>query len=118
MLDQRSLPMAGRTHAGRSAVTCHFKCDSACAHPVRNQSTAPTFAEIAARQLGRRQVLLGAGAIAAGVALTSVPDLGALPAAAAPKSRLPFTPIASIAADVDALTVPNGYRADHDPALG
>jgi secreted PhoX family phosphatase len=33
------LPMLGRTHGNRSPVTCHFKCDSACAHPAPNRST-------------------------------------------------------------------------------
>ena len=41
------LPMVGRTHGNRSAVTCHLKCASACAHPAPNTSTEPTFAEIA-----------------------------------------------------------------------
>ena len=33
------LPMYGQTCGNRSPVTCHLKCDSACAHEVPNPST-------------------------------------------------------------------------------
>ena len=102
------LPMAGQTHGNRSAVTCHLKCGSACAHPAPNTSTEPTFAEIARRQLSRRSVLIGTGAIAAAAAL---PAGGlALPAAAAPPPGLPFDPIAPVPDGVDAFTVPRNYQ--------
>jgi uncharacterized protein len=104
------LPMFGQTHGSRSAVTCHLKCASACAHPAPNPSTEPTFAEIASRQLTRRSVLISTGAIAA---VAAVPTAGLLaPAAAAPKKvgGLPFTPIKPKPEDLDALTVPRGYR--------
>ena len=77
-----NLPMLGHTHGNRSAVTCHLKCDSQCARPDPNSSTEPTFAEIAGRQLSRRAVLAGGGALAAAAALPVVwPER----AAAAPK---------------------------------
>jgi secreted PhoX family phosphatase len=112
------LPMLGRTHGQRSAVTCALKCDSACARPAPNESVEPTFAELAsAALLSRRSVLVGGGALA--VAAVAGPTLLTEPAAAvegvpAPgerKTRGPFafTPIASVAADVDALTVPEGF---------
>jgi len=112
-----TLPMLGLTHGNRGAVTCALKCDSACAHPAPNPSEETTFAVLASRQLKRRSVLIGAGTLGAAAAL---PSLTVLPAAAAPTApgldatgarsgRLKFTPIASIDADVDALTVPRGY---------
>ena len=101
------LPMHGLTHGSRSAVTCHFKCDSACANPVPNQSTEPTFREIASRQLSRRNLLIGTGAIAAAAALPAAfPD----PAAAAHTGRLAFTPIPPVEATEDRLVVPQGYQ--------
>ena len=108
MLD---LPMLGQTHGSRSAVTCHLKCDSACAFPAPNPSTENTFAEIASRQLSRRRLLVSAGAVTAAATLsTSVAERAAaarrLPAA----GGLEFEPIASIPAAVDAVTVPAGYR--------
>lgn len=104
------LPMTGRTHGNRSAVTCHLKCDSQCARPDPNTSAEPSFADIAGRQLARRAVLVGAGGIAAAAALPTVwPET----AVAAPHARgraLGFTPIDSVGAEVDALTVPRGYE--------
>ena len=112
-----TLPMLGLTHGNRSAVTCALKCDSACAHPAPNPSEETTFADLASRQLERRAVLIGAGTLSAVAAL---PSLTVQPAAAAPvvpaaeavarAGRLPFSPIASIDASVDALTVPKGYE--------
>lgn len=106
----QSLPMLGLTHGNRSAVTCQLKCDSQCAHPAPNPSTEPTFADIASRQLSRRAVLISTGALTAAAAL---PSLTVRPAAAAPRSvdgrPLSFDPIESVPADVDALTVPDGF---------
>lgn len=110
------LPMLGQTHGTRSAVTCHLKCNSACADPVPNQSTEPTFADIASKQLTRRSVLIGAGALTAAAALPTLrpESAAALPAHTAGRGAaagsLSFEPIASIPAEVDALTVPSGYR--------
>jgi uncharacterized protein len=66
------LSMLGRTHGNRSAVTCHLKCDSACAHHVPNATTEPAFAEIASRQLSRRSLLVATGSLAAAAALPTV----------------------------------------------
>ena len=65
----KRLPMLGRTHGNRSAVTCHLKCDSACAHPAPNTSAESNFAEIASRQLSRRSLLVASGSLAAAAAL-------------------------------------------------
>ena len=106
-----NLPMLGLTHGNRSAVTCHLKCDSQCSRPDPNPSTEPTFAEIAGRQLSRRAVLAGSGALAAAAALPVVwPER----AAAAPKPSdagpLAFTGIDPVSAEADALAVPTGYQ--------
>lgn len=116
------LPMLGLTHGNRSAVTCALKCDNACARATPNQSTEPSFREIATAQLSRRRLLAGAGTLAAGVAAGS----GALrlePAAASPphgraghrrpttvgSGALEFGPIDPVPFETDALTVPKGY---------
>jgi uncharacterized protein len=112
--------MLGRTHGNRSAVTCHLKCDSACAHPVSNATTEPTFAEIASRQLSRRSLLVAVGSLAAAVGLPTVlsgctpgdprGSAGRQVSSAAPPAGLGFDPIAPVPDNVDALTVPGGYR--------
>ena len=102
------LPMLGLTHGNRSPLTCHLKCDSACAFPVPNQSTEPTFREIATRQLSRRSMLIGGGAIAVAAALPVVTPEVAL--AAPGDTRLTFTPISPVRASRDAVTLPSGYR--------
>jgi hypothetical protein len=69
----KPLPMLGRTHGNRSAVTCHLKCDSTCAHPAPNTSTEPNFAEIAPPQLSRRSLLVASGSLAAAAACNQRP---------------------------------------------
>src|SRR5690348_12724109 len=104
--------MLGLTHGNRSAVTCHLKCDSQCSRPDPNPSSEPSFAEIAGRQLSRRAVLAGGGALAAAAALPVVwPER----AAAAPKpgddrGPLAFTGIDPVPAEADVLAVPAGYQ--------
>ncbi len=110
-----TLPMLGQTHGNRSATTCHLKCDSACSHPTPNQSTEPSFRDIASIQLSRRAVLLGGSALAAGAAL---PTVWAEPAAARARGgsaagaagKLVFTPITSQPSTLDAVTVPKGFE--------
>jgi secreted PhoX family phosphatase len=118
----QTLPMLGQTHGTRSAVTCHLKCDSACAHPAPNTSDAPSFRDVATTQLNRRTLLAGAGALALSTAVpTLVPETAAAAgstaaarrtAAAAARNSLAFTPISAVADTVDAVTVPKGYRWD------
>jgi secreted PhoX family phosphatase len=112
--------MLGRTHGNRSAVTCHLKCDSACAHPASNASTEATFAEIATRQLSRRSLFAATGSLAAAAALPNFltactpgepkRSAGRGESSAGPTAGLDFDPIAPVPDKVDALTVPNGYR--------
>ena len=67
------LPMLGQTHGNRSAVTCHLKCDSACAFPAPNPSTETSFADIASRQLSRRRLLVECGSRHGGGLLFDLP---------------------------------------------
>ncbi|MBJ7359196.1 PhoX family phosphatase [Nocardioides sp.] len=117
----RVLPMAGRTHGNRSAVTCHLRCGDACFSPAPNTTETSYFRDVAATALSRRAVV-GAGT-AAGIVLAA----SAAPAAAGerfvPGTRghghggggprgLRFNPIAPVAATVDDLSVPAGYDWD------
>lgn len=107
----RILPMDGHTAGKRSAVTCHLKCDDACFHPAPNVSGNPYFRDVVDAAMSRRAVL--AGAVAGGGAVVIASIVGeARPAAAGgrPTTRLAFAPIAPVAASVDALVVPEGYR--------
>ncbi|MBT2536900.1 PhoX family phosphatase [Arthrobacter sp. ISL-69] len=115
------LPMLGHTKGKRSPVTCALKCDNACSGEVCNTSSNSYFRDIASATMSRRAALgfgaAGALAVVLGSAVTSagtaVADGGTDLAAAAKdgfgKSKLQFTAIPSIAADVDTLTVPAGF---------
>ncbi len=61
---RRVLPMAGLTHANRSAVTCHLRCGDACFKEVPNTTETSYFRDVAATALSRRTVL-GAAALGA-----------------------------------------------------
>lgn len=108
------LPMLGKTHGNRSAVTCHLKCDDACSRPAPNKSLEPSFRDIASGQLTRRNVLVGGGALAVAAALPTA----SLETAAATErggstggaEALAFTPIASVELTRDALTVPKEFQ--------
>lgn len=116
-----NLLMTGRTHGKRSPVTCMYKCDNACFHPVPNTSDNTYFRDIADAALSRRAVLAG-GAAAAGALVLSAAVAGGEPASAATGTATAqavgrgggkafgFQPITPVPADVDALTVPRGFR--------
>ena len=111
---QLKLLMTGATHGKRSPVTCLYKCDNACFHPVPNTSSNGYFRDIADSVLSRRAVLAGGAAAASALVLTSAVG-GGTPASAATTGRgggaaFGFTPIAPVPASVDALTVPQGFR--------
>ncbi|AEG44938.1 PhoX family phosphatase [Isoptericola variabilis] len=97
----------------RSPVTCRLKCADACSHPAPNKSLNEYFRDVASRALSRR-VMLGGMAAAAAAVVVGGEVLGAPAAAAQPGKAtakgLAFGPIASQAADVDALVVPEGYE--------
>ena len=78
---RRMLPMAGRTHANRSAVTCHLRCGDACFKEVPNTTETGYFRDVAATALSRRTVL---GAAAVGAATVAFAPQTTGRAAAAP----------------------------------
>src|SRR5215217_5192652 len=112
------LPMLGHTKGKRSAVTCALKCDNACAGDVCNTSSNSYFRDIASATMSRRTALglgaAGALAVVLGSAVTSAEPASAAGLSKAAKegfgkSKLQFTAIPPIAADVDQLTVPAGF---------
>ena len=118
------LPMLGHTKGKRSPVTCALKCDNACSGEVCNTSSNSYFRDIASTTLSRRAALgfgaAGALAVVLGGSLasseTAVADGGTGLSAAAKNgyghtgaSKLQFTAIPSVTADVDAVTVPAGF---------
>jgi secreted PhoX family phosphatase len=112
------LPMLGHTKGKRSAVTCALKCDNACSGEVCNTSSNSYFRDIASATMSRRAALgfgaAGALAVVLGSAVTSAEPASAAGLSKAAKegfssSKLKFTPIASIDAAVDAVTVPEGF---------
>ena len=108
----RTLPMLGRTHGSRNAVTCHLRCGDACFKPVPNATETSYFRDIAAATLSRRSLLRGAGALGVAAAATAAVDGGAPASAATGQAggRLPFNPIAPVPSTVDDITVPRGYE--------
>ena len=118
------LPMLGHTKGKRSPVTCALKCDNACSGDVCNTSSNSYFRDIASTTMSRRAALgfgaAGALAVVLGGSLasseTAVADGGTGLSAAAKNgygrtgaSKLQFTAIPAVAADVDAVTVPAGF---------
>ncbi|HEX4815670.1 MAG TPA: PhoX family phosphatase [Nonomuraea sp.] len=118
---RRVLPLLSTPHkAGRSALTCQFRCGNACAHDVGNVSGNAYFGDVVKEALSRRGMLrAGAlGALVAGVGVGgAVPAHADDPETASAKGRghggdsgdLRFTPVAPNRDD--ALTVPGGYRS-------
>ncbi|MDF2093188.1 PhoX family phosphatase [Knoellia sp. 3-2P3] len=103
---------------GRSAMTCHFRCDDACSKPVPNPSDNTYFGDVVAAGASRRSVLKGGGLVAAVVGLTAA--TGTRAAAAAPaaaptvsgattRSPFGFTPIAAQPEGLDKVVVPDGF---------
>ncbi|WP_311257561.1 PhoX family phosphatase [Microbacterium sp. WCS2018Hpa-9] len=113
------LPLIGHARGKRSSVTCELKCANACLGPECNTSSNDDFRSIASAVFSRR-ALFGLGAAAA-VAIAVGADRSApvsAPAAAGAGSvglgkpgtaGLSFTAIAPVSADIDALTVPEGF---------
>ncbi|MEU0565271.1 PhoX family phosphatase [Nonomuraea sp. NPDC005983] len=115
----RLLPLLSTPHkAGRSALTCQFRCGNACAHDVANTSANSYFGDVVKEALSRRGVLragaLGALVVGAGVA-GAVPALADDPVAETAEAEtlkgggnIRFTPVPPNTED--ALTVPEGYE--------
>ncbi|MDQ0645202.1 PhoX family protein [Microbacterium murale] len=118
---RRPLPMADHVRGKRSAVTCELKCANACLGPECNTSANQDFRSIASAVFSRRALFgLGAAAavaIAVGVDRTapvSTPGAGGVGGLGVSSGKpgtagLSFGPIASVPAEVDAFTVPEGY---------
>ncbi len=111
--------MADLVHGNRSAVTCHLRCGDACFVEAPNTTRTSYFRDIAATALSRRSVLGAAALGTVGVALTSQPAAALFSSplrAGTPgmpsRGSLDFAPIAPVAKNVDAFTVPAGYRWD------
>ncbi|HEY7721493.1 MAG TPA: PhoX family phosphatase [Pedococcus sp.] len=126
------LPLSRAHEGGRSAMTCHYRCDDACSKPVPNASENEYFGDIVARGASRRSVLRGGSLAAAVVGLTTLAGRPAAaapsptragaaptpaPAAAAARSRSPFgfTPIDPQPASLDRVVVPEGF--DWEPII-
>jgi secreted PhoX family phosphatase len=113
----RQLPLLPHS-GGRSATVCHYRCGDACSQPVPNSSGNEYLGDVIATSISRRILLGGAvGLVGLGAAstllvepspATAVATPTGTPAAAAGNS-LGFTPIAPVAATVDAVTVPDGF---------
>ena len=111
--------MADLVHGNRSPVTCHLRCGDACFTDAPNTTQTSYFRDVAATALSRRSILGAAAVGTAGVALASQPAAALFrsPAIAGKVGTptggsLSFTPIAPVAKNVDAFTVPAGYRWD------
>ena len=117
--ERAMLPLLTVHQGGRSAMTCHFKCDDACSKPVPNQSAHAYFGDVVAAGASRRAVLKGGGVLAAVVGLGTLAGTQSAAAAPAPaatgvagRARSPFgfTPIAPEPAGTDAVVVPEGFE--------
>ncbi|WP_208321417.1 PhoX family protein [Microbacterium hydrocarbonoxydans] len=118
---RRPLPMADHVRGKRSAVTCQLKCANACLGPECNTSANEDFRSIASAVFSRR-ALFGLGAAAAVAIAVGAGRQAPVSAPAAAgagdlgvslgkpgNAGLSFGPIASVPADVDAVTVPDGF---------
>src|SRR6478672_13576793 len=122
--ERTALPLLTIHQGGRSAMTCHFKCDDACSKPVPNETGNGYFGDLVAAGASRRAILKGSGVIAAVVGLGTL--AGVQSAAAAPgtagaapstaplapggKSPFGFTAIAPQPAGTDEVVIPNGFE--------
>ncbi|TCJ13656.1 PhoX family phosphatase [Rubrobacter taiwanensis] len=102
-----SLPILG--HSGRSAMTCAYRCGSACAREAPNTSDNPYFGDILDQVLSRRGFLkLGAAAAIVLYAGARPSPAGAQPARnGGRRSGLTFEPVPPN--DLDDMIVPSGY---------
>ncbi|GAB7040893.1 MULTISPECIES: PhoX family protein [Catenuloplanes] len=128
----RLLPLLGQSgHAGRSSMTCLYRCGNACDHPVPNESGNEYFGDLVSGEVSRRGVMragaigamvlgFGGAAAAAATPATAAPAAeGFVPAATrkpgngGTKGKLDFKPIPPNT--LDSFVVPNGY--DHSVVI-
>ncbi len=122
--DQRiiPLPLASTNHAGRSALTCRYRCGDACFHEAPNTSDNSYLGDVIANALSRRSLLRStavlslAGAGAAAVAAPAHADIDVnvdvdLSLGGGRGARgLRFEPVAHN--KLDAVVVPRGYEQE------
>ena len=58
--ERAPLPLLAVHQGGRSAMTCHFKCDDACSKPVPNETGHEYFGDLVAAGASRRSSRPGA----------------------------------------------------------
>ena len=110
----RLLPLFPTRSSGRAAVTCKYRCGSACSHEAPNTSDNRYFGDVVREIVSRRKVLkagaviavAGAGAAVGGVAFAEGPT--AADHVGHPVSSLDFDPVAPNTED--AVVVPPGYE--------
>ena len=110
--------MAGHTHGNRSAVTCHLRCGDACSpagaqHHRRRVLPRRRRARVLSRRVRRRHRAVCRRRRRAVPWLARPPPRRPRAGPGRPRQarpRLPFTAIAPVAATVDDVTVPEGYR--------
>jgi secreted PhoX family phosphatase len=109
------IPLPFAHSGGRSALTCRYRCGSACSHPAPNPTDNAYLGDIVTAAVSRRSVLravavIGLAGAAAACTGSEAATPAAAPAAPAPPAGTPglqFTPVAPNTAD--AVTVPEGY---------
>ncbi|OLF18263.1 PhoX family protein [Actinophytocola xanthii] len=117
----RFLPLLPTTHqGGRSAITCEYRCGSACSHEAPNTSDNPYFGDIVGEVVERRKVLkagvvlavAGAATGAAAPAAVAAPPTSSRHAGGwgGPGINLDFRPVAPNV--LDAVVVPPGHEQE------
>ncbi|WP_457254015.1 PhoX family protein [Pedococcus sp. P5_B7] len=120
--ERTTLPLLTVHQGGRSAMTCHFKCDDACSKPIPNQTDHGYFGDLVAAGASRRAILKGSGLVAAVVGLGTLTGVqsaaaatgsapsGASAAARGTKSPFGFAAIAPQPAGTDKVVIPDGFE--------
>jgi uncharacterized protein len=110
------LPLLSNHSASRSAVTCQYRCGSACAHEAPNTSDNAYFGDIVESVLSRRGALKAGsalalsvgGAAALGGVASAQPRISAAGAGGPVVPGTDFTPVAPNRED--RVVVPEGYQ--------
>ncbi|PRX47657.1 hypothetical protein B0I33_105237 [Prauserella shujinwangii] len=122
---RRFLPLLNSHRAGRSAVTCEYRCGNACAHPAPNESDNAYFGDVVKGVLSRRGALKASAVMAATAggfaALSGTASAGTVPPALAGRGKgrdkgrrtVPGTDYEPVAPNTaDAVVIPDGYEQD------
>lgn len=110
----RLLPLIPTHPAGRTAMTCLYRCGNACAHDAPNTSDNPYFGDVVSGIVSRRGMLKAGAVLAVGAGAVA---LGGVPAAADPVESqgnrhrprgVNFDPVAPNLED--RVVTPDGYQ--------